>query len=461
MPLYNSARSAPVPVEPTDHQFRIPIGTYHVSGRLWRSRLPDSEVPVYLVEQPGYFGRDDPAAGFGLYQYKLPAGGALVDYEDNAARFIFFCRAVLEAVPALDFRPDVLHLNDWQTALIPAYWREMYASRPGYDSMGTLYTIHNLAYQGVFDPSVMPLTGFDWRLFNWQELEFHDRLNFMKAGIVFADLLSTVSPRYAVEIQTPEYGCLLDDVLRHHQDRLVGIVNGVDYQVWNPLQDSHLAANYDAATVAEGKAACKAALQRRLGLPERPGTPLVVTISRLTEQKGFDLIRASAAEWLGGDVQFAVLGVGDAVYHRFLGDLARRYPENVAAVLAFDEVLAHQMEAGGDLFLMPSRFEPSGLNQLYSLRYGTVPLVRATGGLADTVVDCTPKALADGTATGFVFAEYTAPALLATLHRALWVYRSQPETWRRLQRTGMQQDWSWDRRAVDYEALYQRMTLKG
>ncbi len=470
MPLYNSVRAASLSLEPLAHQFTVPIGLKQISGRLWRSRVPlatratgdqgeeEIDVPVFFVEQAGYFGRDDPAAGKGLYQYKLPVG-SMQDYEDNAARFAFFSRAVLEAVPHLQFQPDIIHCNDWQTALIPVYLREQkpgFLEKPGF-SLRTLFTIHNLAFQGMFSPAVMPLTGLDWRLYNWRQLEFHSQINYLKAGIVFADALSTVSPRYALEIQTPEYGCGLDGVLRQYQNKLVGIVNGVDYEVWNPDTDPNLAARYDVESVEEGKAACKAALQQRLGLPQRPKTPIIAVISRLTEQKGWDLIQATAVEWLSQDVQFVTLGMGEPAYHQFLVQLSERYRDKVAAAFAFDEALAHQMEAGADLFLMPSRFEPSGLNQLYSLRYGTVPLVRATGGLCDTVVDCTPTMLEAGTPTGFAFVEYTPAALLATLHRALWMYRSRKDQWRRLQQNGMRQDWSWDRRAEEYEALYARL----
>ncbi len=453
LPLYHATRTGKVPVSRTEHSFTVPIGNRKVAGNLWQATLPDSSVPVYLVDQPEYFDRDDPAQGRGLYQFTL-LGGQKRDYPDNCERFVFFCRAVLEALRLLDYWPDVLHLNDWQTGLVPVYLREEYAQRPGYDQIRSVFTIHNLAYQGLFWHWDMLLTGLDWRLFNYRQLEFHGHLNFLKAGIVFSDLVTTVSPTYAKEIQTPYFGCGLEGVLAERRDRLYGIVNGVDYRIWNPAIDPHLAATYDVNSVTERKPLCKAALQRRFGLPEQPRTPLLGMVARLVEQKGLDLVGKAAETLLQRGVQLVVLGEGDAIYHRMLLDLRSRFPKALGVVFAFDEALAHQIEAGADLFLMPSQFEPAGLNQLYSLKYGTVPVVRATGGLADTITECTPETLAAGTATGFSFLAHTPAALLGTIARALELYRGHPDKWLALMRTGMQQDWSWDRIAVEYERLY-------
>jgi starch synthase len=489
LPLYRCARHAAEPVEPTDLHFEVLVGPQRVPARLWRSHLPQSDVAVYLVEQPDYFDRDDPALGKGLYQYRLPSG-KLADYPDNFQRFVFFSQAVLEVIPLVGFWPDVLHVHDWQTGLVPVYLRERYARRPGYSGIRTLFTIHNIAFQGVFWHWDMLLTGLDWGLFNWRQLEFYGHLNLLKAGIVFADAVNTVSPWYAREIQTPAYGCGLDGILRHYQDKLVGIMNGVDYEAWDPAGDPHLPARYTADTVRTGKAACKAALQQRLHLPERPEVPLLGMVSRLTDQKGLDLfilpedfpppvkheavrrlaeqkgLDALARDGAIGrllaneDVQLAVLGTGEPLYHRFLTELLRAHPGRVAVTFAFDEPLAHLIEAGADLFLMPSRFEPSGLNQLYSLKYGTVPVVRRTGGLADSVTDCTPETLAAGTATGFVFEPFTPAAFLAAVRRALTTYRTQPDVWLQLQRTGMSQDWSWEHSAQQYEDVYRRLVGK-
>jgi starch synthase len=459
LPLYRSVRTGPIPIEPTGLCFTVPVGPRPVHGALWRSRLPGSPVAVYLVEQPDYYERDDPAEGRGLYQFTRPDGQRR-DYPDNCARFVFFSRAVLEAVRLLDFRPDVLHLNDWETALVPVYLREVYRCQAGpelrerYARLRTLLTIHNVAYQGIFWHWDMALTGLDWRLFNYGQLEFHGYLNFLKGGIVFADRLNTVSPTYAREIQTPYYGCGLHGVLAERRSALSGILNGIDTEVWDPRADPHLPEHYDADSVREGKAACKAALQRELRLAEEPGTPLLAMIARLVEQKGIDLVVAAAESLLRLGFQLIVLGEGDGGQQERLAGLRGRHPGRVGLQFHFDEGLAHRIEAGADLFLMPSLYEPSGLNQLYSMRYGTVPVVRATGGLADTVVDCTPQTLAEDRATGFTFVAVTADALLETVQRAVSLGRARPDQWLQVQRCGMRQDWSWDRSAAEYEKLY-------
>jgi starch synthase len=451
LPMYRGTRKA-APA-PTAHRFSVSVGDRTVAGRLWRTTLGDSTIPVYLVEQPDYFERDSPEEGKGLYQYTLP-NGQKQDYPDNCARFIFFCRAVLEAMELLEYWPDVLHANDWQTGLLPVYLHEEYRWRQGYQNVGSLFTIHNIAYQGLFWHWDLPLTGLPWHLFNHRQLEFYGHLNLLKAGIVFSDVLSTVSPTYAREIQTPEYGCGLDGVLRERRDKLFGIVNGVDYAQWNPSTDTHIEARYDATTVQQGKPLCKAALQKRFGLPQRPRTPLIGMVSRLVEQKGLSLVGAIAAALLEDDLQWVFLGEGDDIYHRMLRHLQQRFPQRVGLTLAFDDTLAHLIEAGADMFVMPSRFEPSGLNQLYSLKYGTVPVVRGTGGLADTVKDFTYDRLTAGTATGFTFVPYTPDAFRSALRRAIDCYRYQPAQWLRLMQNGMRQDWSWDRSALEYERLY-------
>jgi starch synthase len=458
LPLYRTARRA-APMEPAGEPFHVPVGGQPVEGRLWRSRLPGSDVPAFLIEQNGYFDRDDPARGSGLYQY-AEADGRRRDYGDNCARFVFFCRAVLEAVRLLDFWPDVLHCNDWQTGLIPVYLREDYsrwpnpAARERYLGLKTLFTIHNIAYQGHFWHHDMGLAGLSWRLFNHHQLEYHGGLNFLKAGLVFADYLSTVSPTYAREIQTPYYGNGMQGVLIARRDRLRGIVNGVDYGVWDPASDPHLPARYGPDDPEPGKAVCKAALQRRLELSPEPDAPLLGVVARLVEQKGVDLICRAAPSFLGQGAQLAVLGEGDPHWHAALEGLRGRFPGRVGLRLGFDEGLAHQIEAGADLFLMPSLYEPSGLNQLYSMKYGTPPVVRATGGLADTVTEADPARLEDGAATGFRFAAYSPEALLEALSRAFALYRRRPEPWGRLLRNAMGQDWSWDRSAAEYERLY-------
>jgi starch synthase len=461
MPLYRTIRASKKSITPTGLTFSVPLGNQVVQGSLWRSELPGTKIPVYLVEQVEYFERDDPAGGRGLYQFAEPDGG-YQDYPDNSARFIFFCRAVLEAMRLLDNWPDVLHLNDWQTGLIPVYLREIYGRQPvnmaaDYQRLRTLLTIHNLAYQGVFPPEDMALTGLSPRLFNFEQLEFHNRLNFLKAGIVFADSLNTVSPTYAQEIQTRYFGCGLEPLLRQRSSRLFGIVNGADYNVWNPATDRHIAAPYDAASLAEGKPACKAALQNACRLAVEPNTPLLGIVSRLVEQKGIDLVGKTADRILDQHVQLVVLGQGEALYHEMFTALADRYPGRVSVHFALNETLAHQIEAGADIFLMPSQYEPCGLSQLYSLKYGAVPLVRATGGLADTVTDTTPRTLENGTATGFSFVPYTPAAFFSTVLRALDLYRQDSAAWLKVMQTGMRQDWSWDHSAAEYERLYEQL----
>jgi starch synthase len=461
LPLYRCARNASNRPEPTTLSFTIPMRGRPVPGRLWRATLPDSAVPVYFVEQNDYFDRDDPRLGRGLYQFTA-SDGTKKDYPDNCERFVFFSRAVLEAIRLLDFWPDVLHANDWQSGLVPVYLREEHSRRghpdlrPQYGRIRSLFTIHNIAYQGVFWHWDLPITGLDWRLFNYRQLEFHGHLNFLKAGIVFSDLINTVSPTYAREIQTPYYGCGLQGVLLERHDRLFGIVNGVDYRVWDPAHDPHLPAAYDVDRLTPGKPLCKAAVQKHYGLPEEPRTPLLGMVARLVEQKGIDLV-SGATDFLGRGAQLVVLGEGDPRYHRLLEALRRQFPRQVGLTFGFSEGLAHLIEAGSDAFLMPSLYEPSGLNQLYSMRYGTPPIVRATGGLADTVTDTDASTLAAGTATGFRFAAHTPAALAEAVRRALDLYHHRPDAWLQVVRNGMRQDWSWNRSAAEYEALYGKL----
>ena len=443
LPAYRQTRYCGQAIEPLGIDFIVPIGSKMVTGHLLQSAMPGSEVPVYLVQQDQYFDRDE------LYSVDGK------DYIDNCERFVFFSRAVLEAIRLLDLQVDVLHANDWQTGLIPAYLKTEYHSVPRYERIASLLTIHNLSYQGQFWHWDMLLTGLDWKYFNWRQMEFHGNLNLLKTGMVFADALSTVSPRYAEEIQSSPLGCGLEGVLQYRHDVLSGILNGIDPNEWNPATDPYLAANYDAKTVNQGKPVCKASLQQELGLPQEPDAPLVGIVGRLTDQKGFDLVADVMQRWVqSSDVQWAILGTGQPEYHRLLETLADRFPQKVALRLEFSNPLAHRIEAGADIFLMPSRFEPCGLNQLYSLRYGTVPLVRATGGLADTIVGFAPQT-PHAVANGFMFQEYSSPALSESLRQACETYR-QPQVWKQLMAVGMGQDWTWARSAKQYVDLYQK-----
>ncbi len=443
LPAFRQALDAGQTIEETGITLEVPIGQKLVEGQLLSSKLPDTDVPVYLVQQNDYYDRPQ------LY------GEEGEDYRDNCERFTFFCRAALEAIPLLDLQTDLVHCHDWCAALIPTYLKTLYSGVPIYERVASLYTIHNLAYQGNFWHWDMALTGIDWKHFNWQEMEYYGNLSFMKSGIVFADAISTVSPTYAEEIMRPPLSCGMEGSLQHRRSDLFGILNGVDYSAWNPADDAFLDQNtYDVTTYKEGKAACKAALQQSLGLPVDAEVPLLAAVGRLADQKGFDLIARVMQQWADHrNAQWAILGTGDPKYHQVLGQLATEHPQKIAVRLEFSNELAHQIEAGADMFLMPSQYEPCGLNQLYSLKYGTVPIVRETGGLADTVVNTTEATLADGTATGFSFAEYTALALSGTLDRACETFADK-RAWRQIVETGMQQDWSWSQSARRYIELY-------
>lgn len=409
-----------------------PVDVLAVSG---------APVPTILLAAPRYFDRD------GLYG---PPGGA---FDDNAERFVVFCRAALEWLRTLATPPDILHAHDWPAALAPAFLHGTSDLYPELRRMRSVQTVHNLAYQGRFPASDWHLLNLDRRLFTSDFLEFYGGIDFLKAGLVFADAITTVSPTYAREIRTPEFGEGLDGVLRARSADVSGILNGIDAAAWDPATDPALPAHYDRAHPT-GKARCKAALQAELGIAVAPGPALLGVVSRLAEQKGIDVLFGAAAVLLARhDVQLVVLGNGAPRYEAALLDLAARFAGRVAVHIGFDEGLAHRIEAGADLFLMPSRYEPCGLNQLYSLRYGTVPVVSATGGLADTVVDYDPTT---GEGTGFTFRPCAEGPLLDAVERALAIRRD-PAAWARLVAAGMAQDFSWDRSARAYRDLYARL----
>jgi len=452
MPLYNSCRRAGLPIERTSIVLPVPMGDRILACRVYRSHLPNSDVPVFLIEHTPYFERDNPAQGRGLYQVQT-AGGDKADYWDNGERFVFFCRAVLEIVPHIGFPVDVIHANDWQTGLVPVYLSELYRPHPGYQRMRSVFTIHNIAYQGSFPRDLINYTGLSPSLYNPGQLE-HYGFNFLKSGVVFADAVTTVSPTYAREIQSAEFGCGLEGLLASYHWKLSGIVNGCDYTDWNPATDRHIIAPYNAETVFDNKPLCKADLQRRFRLPEDSKAPILGMVARLVSQKGIDLVLSAAPGFLDLGAQIVVLGDGDRWFQDQLQSLHDRYPDRVGVYFGFHEPLAHVVEAGSDFFLMPSRYEPCGLNQMYSLKYGTPPIVRQTGGLADTVVNATLENLADSRATGFTFGDYTAYALYETVKWALTLYRDRPTNFRQIVRTAMSQDWSWGRSAETYEKLY-------
>ena len=403
-------------------------------------------VRTYFIEQPEYFDR--PA----LY------GEANRDYDDNPERFGFLALAALEWAAASGARYDIVHAHDWQAGLVPVYLAIAYRDHPVLGGTPSVLTIHNLAYQGTFPAGWLPVLGLDVRLMQVDALEFWGRISFLKGGINFSRIVTTVSPRYAQEIQTPEFGFGFDGILRHRSADLIGILNGIDYDQWDPGRDPHLPEPYSASKL-EGKQAAKRAVLAEFGLPVTAETlerPLVGMVSRMVDQKGFDLVAAASDDLTRLAASFVALGTGEARYEEMWRYLAARYPDRIGARIGFDEALAHRIEAGADLFLMPSRFEPCGLNQMYSLRYGTVPLVRATGGLYDTVRNYDPRT---GDGTGFTFDEYTPAALVGTLRWALGIYQDRV-TWRRIQQAGMREDNSWDASARRYVQAYERAAAR-
>jgi starch synthase len=405
-------------------------------------RIADAgRVRTIFIDHPPYFDRD--------YLY----GTAEQDYPDNPERFAFLSLAALEWAGSAPHRFDVVHGHDWQSGLAPVLLRNGYAPAT-LANTPAVFTIHNLAYQGVFDASWLTRLGFGWSLMRIDALEYWGRISYLKGGIMFSRMITTVSPRYAREIQTPELGFGFDGILRHRADDLVGILNGIEYDRWDPARDPYLPEPFDATRLA-GKLAAKRMVLETFGMPAGAAAlarPLVGLISRLVDQKGFDLIAEIADELPKLDASFVLLGSGDRRYEDLWLGLASRHPDRIGAMIGFDEPLAHRIEGGADLFLMPSRFEPCGLNQMYSLRYGTVPVVRAVGGLHDTVRNFNPRT---GEGTGFSFDEYSAQTLLDTLRSALGVYRDR-ETWRRIQQAGMTQDFSWDASARQYVKVYER-----
>jgi starch synthase len=378
-----------------------------------------------------------------------------MDYADSVARFAYLCRAVLEYGLFTGEIPDVVHGNDWQAALLPVYLKTLY-QQPQLRSVRSLLTIHNLGYQGLFPAEQLPATGLGWELFHPEALEFYGRLNLLKGGIVFADAVNTVSPAYAEEIQTDELGKGLHGVIRAHGHKLSGILNGIDVREWDPATDPHLPAHFKPED-RRGKAGCKSALQWRAKLPVRAESFLVGVIGRFDAHKGIHLITDAFPLTADLDVQLVVLGSGDRQIEDRMRALAAAYPERVAVVVGFDEAFAHLIEAGCDAFLMPSAYEPCGLNQMYSHRYGTIPIVRETGGLKDTVIDFSPENLSQDRASGFTFRPFTSEALAGAIRRAELVYRTQPDAWNALVAHVMRLDHSWDRSAREYRALYERL----
>ncbi|TAK27117.1 MAG: glycogen synthase GlgA [Chloroflexota bacterium] len=411
----------------------VPVDDGMETASVMEARI-GGDVPVYFVGLDKYFNRE------GIY-----------GYPDDGERFVVFCRAILEMLKGLAWRPDVIHCHDWHTAIIPNWTKTLYRNDPFFRDVATVYTIHNLAYQGVFGFRILEIAGLDelGYVHHPETSDLNDVVDLMARGIVFADVVTTVSPRYAQEILTPEHGERLDPLLRERENRLFGVLNGVDYDEYDPAHDPYLDFNYTVDDL-DRRVKNKQALQREAGLQEDPNIPLVGLISRLTDQKGFDILGAIFDHVLDLNVQFVLLGTGDQHYHSMLTRLAREHPTQLALFLTFNAPLAQKIYAGTDMFLMPSRFEPCGLGQMIAMRYGSIPIVRATGGLADTVDNYDP---ARETGTGFVFQRYEGHELFAALVRALENYRHR-DAWRRLQQRCMRQDFSWRASAGKYVDLY-------
>jgi starch synthase len=441
-PLYRTVRERFPRLELKTDGLDLDVGDETARLRIFEHR-PCPGVTAMLVEHDPSFDRD------GLYGDE---GG---DYHDNGRRFSIFCRAVSAALGKLSLHPDIIHCHDWQAALIPLHLRHRPEMAPSLEGIPTLMTIHNLAYQGIFDHRILDTAGIPEDLFHMNGVEFYGKINFLKGGILFADAVSTVSSKYSREIQTEEFGAGLENVLKGRSEDLHGILNGVDYDIWNPASDPYLAANYSAANLA-GKALCKTDLLRSFGLSPDPSAPLMTTISRLIDQKGFDIIAPVLPSLLEAGYRYILLGAGGRTYRDLFGEIARRYPERMAVKIGYDEPLAHRIEAGADFFLMPSRYEPCGLNQIFSLRYGTVPIVRATGGLDDTITNYQP---ATGAGNGLKFKDYTPEALSLKAHEGLLLYRK-PRHMGRIIRNAMAEDFSWNRSARRYLALYRHLIAR-
>lgn len=399
-------------------------------------------VRFYFVDYPPYFERE------ALY------GTSAGDYPDNAERFALFSRAVLEASKVLGV-PHVFHCHDWQSALVPVMLRTLYADDPAFREVGTVFTIHNMGYQGLFPPDILPLLMLPWDLLTISKMEFFGQVNFLKGALVFSDFVTTVSKKYSQEIQTTEYGFGLEGVLRNRAATVSGILNGVDYDEWSPETDRFIGAKFSPQDLS-GKLKCKQDLLNAFGLPRADlKAPVIGIVSRFAAQKGFDLIAQVMDRLAREEMTMVVLGTGDKPYEEMFQRLNKQFPNKIAIKVAYDNAIAHKIEAGADMFLMPSRYEPCGLNQIYSLKYGTVPIVRATGGLDDTIE---PWDARSGKGTGFKFTEYNGESLLLTIKHALQAYRDQT-SWQVLMRNGMNKDFSWNASAREYGKIYERVRL--
>lgn len=441
-PLYRGVREKFPKLHWLDYDLNLPLGHERVQAQVFTWQ-PSQGLTVYFIDCPRFYDRA------GLYNENH------ADYPDNAPRFIFFSKCVAHLARYLPWQPEIVHTHDWQTGLVPLLVLHQ-KSREGWGAAPrTCLTIHNLAYQGNYPRDAYALTNLPSDYFRPDGAEFWGQFSLLKAGISFADLLTTVSPRYAREIATPALGCGLDDALRVRHGALVGILNGVDYEEWNTAHNPHLNYAYADGDLA-GKTAIKADLQKEFGLPLGRDTPLFASITRLAHQKGIDIELGALEEMLAANLQFVLLGSGEPQFERALRNLAKRYPQKTAVRIGFNQTLAHRIEAGADFFLMPSRYEPCGLNQMYSLRYGTIPIVRVTGGLDDSVTDLAEDA---ARADGIKFFEYSARALAKAMRKALVLYQDR-KLLEHMRRNAMRADFSWDRTCQEYVRQYERLLVR-
>jgi len=410
------------------------------TGEIEKSSLPGTRVKVYFVKNDAFFHRK------GLYGEKSG------DYPDNSSRFIFFSRAVLEALKIIDKKPNIIHAHDWQTGLIPCYLKSfLYSNDTFYHGIKTVFTIHNLSYQGLFWHIDMPLTGLGWNYFTPEKLEFYGKISFLKAGLLYSDILTTVSPTYSKEIQNTRLGCGMEGLLNKRNSELFGILNGADYSTWDPKKDKLIPKNYSKTNI-KGKSENKSILLEKFGLL-KDDVPVISFIGRLVEQKGLELIKSALNSMAELPAKFIFLGTGNKNYEDFLSAMMRKYPDKISVMLEFSEKTAHLLQAGSDILIMPSSFEPCGLNQLYSMKYGTIPVAYKTGGLADSIIDfrIDPK-----NGTGFLFSEYTEKAMLETLISAIKAYDNK-KIWKKLVSNCMSQDFSWQKASEEYIKIYKKI----
>jgi starch synthase len=438
MPLYRSVMEGPYELNSIEAALEVPYRGRVLKDKVFYSEL-EPNLSVYFVRKNEFFDRS--------MLYSTPEG----DYFDNADRFIYFSRGVLNLAKLIGFKPDIIHCNDWQTSLVPSYLKSLYMYDPFFKGVRTILTIHNLAYQGVFPSEYMAVSGLPSEFYSINGFEYYGRMNFLKGGIVFVDIITTVSEKYSLEIQTPEFAHGLEGILKERSSDVHGVLNGVDYREWNPETDSHIIANFNEKNLS-GKERCKKDLIKAFKLKGPEKAPLIGIVSRLAAQKGFDILAEAVDKLMELGFHIVLLGTGDAVYEKQFAEIGKKHKGRFGVKIAFDNALAHKIEAGADMFLMPSRYEPCGLNQMYSLKYGTIPVVRATGGLDDTIKEFDIKT---GKGNGFKFVEYSSGALVTAMKKALEVYRNR-EFWIKLVKNGMSEDFSWEKSARTYENIYQR-----